>query len=177
MAFSNLVALGIMLTAAATLHPANITNIETSAQAAEALRPIAGEYATIIFALGIVGTGLLAVPVLAGSAAYALGEAAGRPVGLARSPLKAKTFYGTIVAATLIGALMNLTPIDPIEALYWAAVINGIVSVPVMAMMMLMAARSDVMGGFTISGPLKWLGWLATIAMAAAVAAMGFLSL
>lgn len=176
MAFSNMVALAIMLTAAATLHAASITDIETSAQAAEALRPIAGDYATVIFALGIVGTGLLAVPVLAGSAAYALGEAVGKPVGLAHQPRKAKTFYGTIVAATLVGAGINLTPIDPIEALYWAAVINGVVSVPVMAMMMLMAGRGDVMGRFTIRGPLKWLGWLATMLMGAAVAAMAFLS-
>ena len=177
MAFSNLVALAIMLTAAATLHPANITNIETSAQAAEALRPIAGEYASIIFALGIVGTGLLAVPVLAASAAYALGEAVDRPVGLAKKPRKAKTFYGAIVAATLVGAGINLTAIDPIEALYWSAVINGIVSVPVMAMMMLMASRRDIMGRFAIAGSLKWLGWLATLLMAAAVSAMGLLSL
>lgn len=177
MGFSNLVALAIMLTAAATLHAANITDIETSAQAAEALRPIAGEYASTIFALGIVGTGLLAVPVLAGSAAYALGEAVGRPVGLSRKPMRAKTFYGAIVAATLIGAGINLTAIDPIEALYWAAVINGIVSVPVMAMMMLMARRREIMGHFTISGPLMWLGWLATLLMAAAVGAMALLSI
>jgi len=91
--------------------------------------------------------------------------------------MKAKTFYATIVAATLIGATMNLTPIDPIEALYWSAVINGIVSVPVMAMMMVMAGRRDIMGRFTIAGPIKWLGWLATLLMAAAVAAMGLLSL
>ncbi len=177
MGFSNLVALAIMLTAAATLHAANITNIETSAQAAEALRPIAGEYASTIFALGIVGTGLLAVPVLAGSAAYALGEAVGKPVGLAKKPRNAKTFYATIVAATLVGAGINLTPIDPIEALYWAAVINGIVAVPVMAMMMLMARRRDIMGRFTVRGPLHWLGWLATLLMAAAVAGMALLSI
>ena len=177
MGFSNLVALAIMLTAAATLHAAGTINIETSAQAAEALRPIAGAHASTIFALGIVGTGLLAVPVLAGSAAYALGEAAGRPVGLAKKPRKAKTFYATIVAATLLGAGMNLTPIDPIEALYWAAVVNGVVAVPVMTMMMLMANRRDIMGRFTLSAPLKWLGWLATLLMGAAVAAMALLSI
>ena len=177
MAFSNLVALAIMLTAAATLHVANVTNIESSAQAAEALRPIAGDHAATIFALGIIGTGLLAVPVLAGSAAYAVGEAVGRPVGLSRRPLRAKTFYSTIVAATLIGAAINLSPINPIQALYWAAVINGVVAVPVMAMMMLMASRRDIMGRFTIDGALKWLGWLATLLMAAAVGAMGLLSL
>lgn len=177
MGFSNLVALSILLTAASTLHVAGITTIGTSAQAAEALRPIAGDYAAVIFAAGIIGTGLLAVPVLAGSAAYAMGEGVGKPVGLARKPLKAKTFYGTIVAATLMGAAINLTPIDPIQALYWAAVINGIVSVPVMAMMMLMSARRDVMGRFTVAGPLKWLGWLATLLMGTAVAAMAVLSL
>jgi len=177
MGFSNLVALAIMLTAAATLHAANITNIETSAQAAEALRPVAGNYAATIFALGIVGTGLLAVPVLAGSAAYALGETVGRPVGLDRKPRKAKTFYGAIVAATLIGAGINLTPINPIEALYWSAVINGVVAVPVMVMMMLMSRRRDVMGSLIIKGPLHWLGWLATALMAAAVAAMAILSI
>jgi len=177
MAFENLVALSIMLTTAATLNVANITDIESSAQAAEALRPIAGDWATSIFALGIVGTGLLAVPVLAGSAAYALGEVLHRPVGLARKPRKAKTFYGAIVAATLIGAVMNLTPINPIKALYWAAVVNGIASVPVMAMMMLMSARRDIMGRFTVSGPLRWLGWLTTLLMAGAVAAMGILSI
>ena len=177
MAFANMVGLSIMLTTAATLNVANITNIESSAQAAEALRPIAGDWATSIFALGIVGTGLLAVPVLAGSAAYALGEVLHRPVGLARKPRKAKTFYGAIVAATLIGAVMNLTPINPIKALYWAAVVNGIASVPVMAMMMLMSARHDIMGRFTVSGPLRWLGWLTTLLMAGAVAAMGILSL
>jgi NRAMP (natural resistance-associated macrophage protein)-like metal ion transporter len=177
MAYANLIALAIMMTTAATLHRAGITDIETSAQAAAALRPIAGTYATIIFALGIVGTGLLAVPVLAGSVAYALGEALHRPVGLARKPLKAKTFYGAIVAATLIGAVMNITPINPIKALYWAAVVNGIASVPVMAMMMLMSARRDVMGKFRVRGPLQWLGWLTTLVMAATVVAMILLSI
>ena len=177
MGFSNLVALAIMMTAAATLHAANITDIETSAQAAEALRPIAGDYAGTIFALGIVGTGLLAVPVLAGSAAYAFGEAVGKPVGLARKPRKAKTFYGMIVAATLLGAAMNFSPINPIKALYWAAVINGIVAVPVMVMMMLMTQKRELMGVFRVTGTLKWLGWLATLLMGAAVAAMAILSL
>lgn len=177
MAFANLVALAIMMTTAATLHVANITDIETSAQAAEALRPFAGDWATSIFAIGIVGTGLLAVPVLAGSAAYALGEVLHRPVGLAKKPLRAKTFYGAIVVATLIGALMNVTPINPIKALYWTAVINGIVSVPVMTMMMLMSARRDIMGRFTVSGPLRWLGWLTTLLMGLAVVAMFGLSI
>lgn len=172
MAASNLVALAIILTAAATLNANGITDINTSAEAAAALEPVAGAYASTVFALGIVGTGLLAVPVLAGSAAYALGEALRWPVGLDRKPRRAKAFYGTIVAATAVGALMNFTPIDPIKALYWAAVINGVVAVPVMAVMMLMAQRKSIMGVFTIVGPLRLFGWIATVAMAAAVAAM-----
>ena len=146
MGASNLVALAIILTTAATLHASGITDINTSADAAEALRPVAGSYASLIFALGIVGTGLLAVPVLAGSAAYGIGEALGRPVGLDRKPLKAKAFYATIIAATAIGALMNFTPINPIKALFWAAVINGVVAVPVMAVMMLLSTRTAIMG-------------------------------
>jgi NRAMP (natural resistance-associated macrophage protein)-like metal ion transporter len=172
MAASNLVALAIILTCGATLNANGIMDIETSAQAAEALRPVAGPYASTVFALGIVGTGLLAVPVLAGSAAYALGEALRWPVGLGRKPLRAKAFYATIVAATVIGALMNFTPIDPIEALYWAAVINGVVAVPVMAVMMLMSTRSSIMGVFTITRGMAAVGWLATAVMGLAVAAM-----
>jgi len=177
MAASNLVALAIILTTAATLNANGIIDIRTSADAAEALEPFAGDYASIVFALGIVGTGLLAVPVLAGSAAYALGEARRWPVGLDRKPKRAKAFYGTIVAATAIGALMNFTPIDPIRALIVAAVINGVVSVPVMAVMMLVSARKSVMGVFTVHGSLLWFGWLATAVMAAAVAAMLYMSM
>jgi NRAMP (natural resistance-associated macrophage protein)-like metal ion transporter len=177
MAASNLVALAIIMTTAATLNANGVMDIRTSADAAEALRPFAGDYASIIFALGIVGTGLLAVPVLAGSAAYALGEARRWPIGLDRKPKRAKAFYGTIVAATAIGALMNFTPIDPIRALIFAAMINGIVAVPVMAVMMLVATRKSVMKVFTINGPLLWLGWLATAVMAAAVIAMLVLSI
>ena len=177
MAASNLVALAIILTTAATLNANGVTEIRTSADAAEALRPFAGDYASVVFALGIVGTGLLAVPVLAGSAAYAVGEARRWPVGLDRKPKRAKAFYATIVAATAIGALMNFTPIDPIRALVWAAVINGIVSVPVMAVMMLVSTRKEAMGVFTLNRPLIWMGWLATAVMAAAVVAMGITSL
>jgi Mn2+/Fe2+ NRAMP family transporter len=177
MAASNLVALAIIFTTAATLNVNGVTDIRTSAEAAEALRPVAGEYASVIFALGIVGTGLLAVPVLAGSAAYALGEARRWPVGLDCKPKRAKAFYGTIVAATAIGALMNFTPIDPIRALIVAAVINGVVSVPVMAVMMLVSTRKSVMGEFTLSRPLLWIGWLATGVMAVAAIALGLTSL
>jgi NRAMP (natural resistance-associated macrophage protein)-like metal ion transporter len=176
MAASNLVALAIIMTTAATLNDNGVFNIRTSADAAAALKPFAGDYAAIVFALGIVGTGLLAVPVLAGSAAYAVGEARRWPVGLDRKPRRAKAFYTTIVAATAIGALMNFTPIDPIRALIIAAMINGVVAVPVMVVMMLVSTRSKVMGVFTVNGPLLWLGWLATAVMAAAVAAMLVLS-
>ncbi len=177
MAASNLVALAIILTTAATLNANGIIDIRTSADAAEALQPFAGEYASIVFALGIVGTGLLAVPVLAGSAAYALGEARRWPVGLDCKPKRAKAFYATSVAATAIGALMNFTPIDPIRARIVSAIINGVVSVPVMAVMMLVSSRKSVMGVFTVNGPLLWLGWLATAVMAAAVAAMLYMSM
>ena len=177
MGVSNLIALAIILTAAATLNVSGVTEIETSAQAAEALRPIAGNYATTIFALGVVGTGLLAIPVLAGSAAYAIGEARKWPIGLARQPREAKAFYATIVMATLVGVLINFTPINPIKALYWCAVINGIVAVPIMALMMVMAANAKIMGQFKIGGWLTGLGWIATATMAAAALAMGVTSL
>jgi Mn2+/Fe2+ NRAMP family transporter len=177
MAASNLVALAIMFTAAATLHVGGTTDIRTSADAAEALRPLAGAYASTIFALGIVGTGLLAVPVLAGSAAYALGEAMRWPTGLECKPRRAKAFYGTILAATGIGAAMNFMPIDPMRALVVSATINGVVAVPVMAVMMLISGNSSVMGVFTVNGLLRLLGWLTTAAMAAAVIAMAVTAL
>ena len=172
MAASNFVALAIILTAAATLHANGITDISTSADAAAALEPVAGAYASTIFALGIVGTGLLAVPVLAGSAAYGLGEAMRWPVGLDCKPKRAKAFYGTIVAATAVGALMNFTPIDPMKALYWSAVINGVVAVPVMAVMMVMSQRKTIMGVFTIPTSLRIFGWIATVVMGLAAVAM-----
>ena len=173
MAASNLVALAIIFTCAATLNANGITDIQTSADAAEALRPIAGPYSATIFALGIVGTGLLAVPVLAGSAAYAMGETFGWPVGLDRKPGQATAFYGTILAATGIGAIINFSPmIDPIEALLWAAVINGVVAVPVMIVMMLMASKRSIMDVFTITRGMARLGWAATILMGVAVVAM-----
>jgi len=172
MAFSNLISLAIMFTTAATLHAAGKTDIQTSSQAAEALKPIAGEFAFAIFAVGIIGTGLLAIPVLAGSAAYALGEARRWPTGLARKPLKAKAFYGTIVIATLVGTGINLSPLDPIKALFWSAVVNGVVATPVMVVMMLMTANKRVMGQFEIRGYLKTMGWIAAGVMAAASAVM-----
>lgn len=158
MGFSSLVALAIMVTTAATLHVAGTVDIQTSSQAAEALKPVAGRFAFTIFALGIIGTGLLAIPVLAGSAAYAPGEARRWPIGLARQPIEAKAFYATIALATLVGTAVDFSPIDPIKALYWSAVINGIVSCPVMVTMMLMTRRTDIMGTNTVGGPLQWIG-------------------
>ena len=172
MAFSNIIALAIIFTTAATLNKAGVTNIETSAQAAEALRPIAGDFAFILFAMGIIGTGVLAVPVLAGSAAYAIGEACKWPVGLSRAPKEAVAFYSTLTAAAVLGVAITLSPIDPIKALYWSAVINGIVAVPVMTVMMLMTAQARVMGKFIVTGWLRWLGWASTIAMGACVVGM-----
>ena len=172
MAFSNLVALAIMVTTAATLHVAGVTSIDTATQAAAALKPVAGRFAFTVFTLGILGTGLLAVPVLAGSAAYALAEARRWPQGLARKPQAAVAFYATIAIATMVGALINFSPIDPIKALYWSAVINGVVAVPVMTMMMVMTANRKIMGEFTVGGALRAVGWIATAVMAAAVAGM-----
>jgi len=173
MAFSNLIALSIIVTAAATLHVSGKTDIQTSAQAAEALRPIAGEFAEIIFALGIVGTGLLAIPVLGGATAYAVGEGLRWPVGLARKPKEAVAFYAVLALSGAIGIALNFTPINPISALYWSAVVNGVLAVPVMVLLMTMSRRKDVMGHYIIRGWLHWLGWLSTAAMLLAVLAMG----
>jgi NRAMP (natural resistance-associated macrophage protein)-like metal ion transporter len=173
MAFSNLIALSIIITAAATLHATGKTDIQTSAQAAEALKPIAGAFAEWIFALGIVGTGLLAIPVLAGATAYAVGEGRRWPVGLARKPKEAVAFYAVLALSAGIGIALNFTSINPISALFWSAVINGVLAVPVMVLLMIMARRKDVMGRFVIGGPLYWLGWLSTAAMALSVVAMG----
>jgi NRAMP (natural resistance-associated macrophage protein)-like metal ion transporter len=172
MGFSNLISWFIIVTTAATLNASGITDIQTSAQAAEALRPIAGAFTFVIFAAGIIGIGLLAVPVLAGSAAYALGEALGWPTGLARLPRDAKAFYGTIVVGTLIGVFVNFIDLDPIKALFWCAVINGVVAVPLMIMIMIMAMQKKVMGAFTLPRPLWAMGWLCTAAMAIAVIIM-----
>lgn len=165
MGLSNLVALFIILTAAATLHAHGVTDIQTSSQAAEALRPIAGPLAFFVFALGIIGTGLLALPVLAGSSAYAVGELFGWHVGLSRKPRRAKAFYGAIAVATALGILVNESPIDPIKALFWSAVINGVVAVPVMALMMHLSSHKAAMGDFKLHVGLKIVGWTATAVM------------
>ncbi len=172
MAFSNAIAFAIMLTTAVTLHDAGITNIDTSAQAAQALRPLAGDLAFMLFAAGIIGTGLLAVPVLAGSGAYAVAEAMEWPIGHGLQPMEAKGFYGIIILATLLGAGIDFTSVDPIKALIWSAVLNGIVAVPIMVVMMRMAVRPEIMGAFVIKRRLKRLGWFATALMGITVVAM-----
>lgn len=172
MIFSNGVALCIMLTTAATLHAADITHIESAAQAAEALRPLAGEAAFALFAAGIIGTGLLAVPILAGSAAYAVAETFRWPTGLGLSLAEARGFYSILMVATALGALIDLSGIDSLKALVWAAIVNGVVSVPIMAIMMVLVADRRTMDTFVASRRLKRLGWLATAVMALAVAAM-----
>ena len=172
MGLSNVIAVAIIWTTAATLNKAGNTSIETSVQAAEALRPIAGDFAFALFTLGILGVGLLAIPILAGSAAYGIGEACKWPVGISRQPKEAAAFYSTLAVATLLGVAITFSPINPIKALYWTAVINGVVAVPVMTLMMLMTANRRVMGTFTIDGGLRWLGWASTVAMAFCVVGM-----
>lgn len=172
MGFSNLVAFFIMLTTAVTLNLHGVTNIQTSAQAASALRPIAGEFAFLMFSAGIIGTGLLAIPVLAGSAAYAVAGTFHWTNSLESKPAAAKKFYSIIAASTLLGVAFCFTPIDPIKALYWSAVVNGVISVPIMSVMMLMAANKKIMGPFVISFRLKVAGWICTGVMALAVIAM-----
>lgn len=172
MAFSNLVALAIILATAATLNRQGITQIDTAAQAAEALRPIAGSFAFGLFALGIVGTGFLAVPVLAGSAAFAVAELFGWREGLQYRPEQAAGFYSIIVVATVMGVLIDWSPISPIRALFWSAVLNGVVAVPLMVAMMVVAHRQTVMGKFTERPLVLVFGWAATAVMAGAAVAM-----
>ena len=174
MAISNLVAFFIILSTAATLHAAGLRDIQTSAQAAEALRPLAGDLTFLFFSLGIIGTGLLAVPVLAGSAAYAVAEAAGwrGTLALRLDHGEGRGFYGVIAAATVGGVILCFTPVDPVKELFWSAVLNGVIAVPIMAVMMLLATRRQTMGEHVIGWRLRWLGWLATLVMAATVIAM-----
>jgi NRAMP (natural resistance-associated macrophage protein)-like metal ion transporter len=172
MMYSNLIAFCIMLTTAATLHAAGITQIGSAAQAAEALRPLAGDFAFALFAAGIIGTGLLAVPVLAGSAAYAVAESFRWPIGLGLPVTEARNFYAILTTATVLGVAIDLSGVDSIKALIWSAIVNGVVAVPIMVVLMLMAANPAVMGPFVVSRRLKLLGWLATGVMAIAVAVM-----
>src|SRR5579883_64823 len=165
MAWSNIVAYFIILATATTLHAHNITQIQTASQAAEALRPLAGDLCFLLFSIGILGTGMLGLPVLAGSAAFAVGEGFKFPASLEKKPANAKRFYGVIVFATLLGLVITYSGISAIQALYWSAVINGLISAPIMVVVMILASRPKVMGQFTISLIWKILGWLGTILM------------
>jgi Mn2+/Fe2+ NRAMP family transporter len=172
MAFSNLIAYFIILTTAVTLHAAGKTDIQTSAQAAEALRPVAGEFAFMLFSLGIIGTGLLAVPVLAGSAAYAISESRGWKIGLEHKPREAIGFYTVIGLATVLGIAVDVSPLDPIKALFWSAVLNGLISVPILAAMMVVVSRRHEMGPFVATLGQRIFGWLTTAVMTAVTVAM-----
>jgi NRAMP (natural resistance-associated macrophage protein)-like metal ion transporter len=174
---SNLIAVAIMISTAATLHQAGKTNIQTAADAARALEPLAGHFAFLLFAIGIIGTGLLAIPVLAGSAAYAVGEARGWKTGLDNMPWQAEGFYAVIGAAIFLGLGIDYSGLDPIKALYWSAVINGVIAVPMMAAMMYVAGHRGKMGRFRVGPALGILGWLSTAVMAAAAVAMVYVGL
>ena len=175
MGFSNLIAFFIVLTTAVTLHTHGLRDIQTSEQAASALRPIAGDLAFLLFSLGVVGTGLLAVPVLAGSAAYAVSDLLGWPRGLELKPREAMGFYGVIAAAVALGLAVTALGLDPMRALFWSAVVNGVISVPIMVGMMAVATRKRIMGPFTTGRVTTLLGCIATGVMALAVGGM-FLS-
>ncbi len=172
MLFSNLIAFCVMLAAAITFNANGITEIQTTRDAALALRPIAGEFAFLLFALGVIGTGMLAVPVLAGSAAYAVADVFEWRAGLDHRAGEARGFYTVLVAATLIGTAIDFTPLDPIKALVWSAVVNGVVAVPIMVAMMWLGSRHEILGTHTLTLRHRVLGWIATATMAAAVVAM-----
>jgi NRAMP (natural resistance-associated macrophage protein)-like metal ion transporter len=172
MAFSNLIAFFIILDTAAVLHVHGITDIQTSAQAAEALRPLAGELTFLLFSLGILGTGLLAVPVLAASGAYAMAEALKWPIGLERKLRRAKGFYGILCGATLLGVALNFGSVNPIKALFWSAVLNGVAAVPIMITMMMMTSNPKVIGTLRLPKPQKIIGWTATSIMLLVAAGM-----
>jgi Mn2+/Fe2+ NRAMP family transporter len=169
---SNLIAFSIILTTATVLNAGGVTNINSATQAAEALRPLAGDFTFLLFALGIIGTGLLAIPVLAGAAAYGVSEAFGWPATLEAKAPDAVGFYTIIAAATVIGFGLGFTGFDAIHMLVWSAVLNGIVAVPIMAMMMVIVANAKLMGRFRARSSLIALGWIGTGLMALAVIAL-----
>ncbi|HWA68653.1 MAG TPA: divalent metal cation transporter [Rhizomicrobium sp.] len=177
MLMSNLIALAIMIATAATLHAHGVTNINTAAEAASALKPIAGRFAFALFSIGIIGTGLLAVPVLAGSAGYAIAESQGWKTGLDNMPWQARGFYAVIGAAVVLGLGIDYSGLDPIRALYWSAVLNGVIAVPMMAALMVVAGSRKKMGKFRVGPVLGTLGWISTAVMAAAAVTMIYVSL
>ena len=167
MALSNGIAFFIMLDAAAVLHAQGVTDIQTANQAAAALRPLAGDFASLLFSIGIIGTGLLAVPILAGSCAYALAETLNWPIGLDRTFDRARGFYGVLAVSTLVGVALNFTSIDPIKALFWSAVINGVCAAPIMIVMMIMTSNPKITGALRLTMPQRVLGWSSTVVMLA----------
>jgi Mn2+/Fe2+ NRAMP family transporter len=172
MVFSNGIAFFVMLMGAVVLHAGGVTDVQSAAQAAQALKPLAGDFAFALFSFGIIATGLLAVPVLASSAAYAVAEAFGWVEGLEHHWRQAKGFYAIIAVATVVGTGLDFTPIDPMKALYWSAVINGVVAVPIMAAMMLLAGKPEVMGVLPVRRKTRALGWGSVVLMTVAVAMM-----
>jgi Mn2+/Fe2+ NRAMP family transporter len=172
MFYSDLTAFFIMLATGVTLHVAGITDINTAAQAAKALQPLAGQFAYLLFALGILGVGLIGVPVLAGSAAYGLSEAMGWKEGLELKASDARGFYGVIAVSVLAALVIQYSPIDPMKALFWSAVINGVVAVPLMAVIVLLASKRSLMGEFVASRSLIVLGWIGVAVMGVAALAM-----
>jgi Mn2+/Fe2+ NRAMP family transporter len=172
MLYSDLTAYFIILATALTLNVAGVKDINTAAQAASALRPLAGEFAYVLFALGILGVGMIGVPVLAGSAAYALAEAMGWKSGLEHKPGEAPGFYAVIAVSVLAGLGIQYTPISPMKALFWSAVINGVIAIPLMVVVILLASKKSVMGAFTASRPIAVVGWVATVVMGAAAVGM-----
>ena len=172
MAYSNISAYFIILATAVTLHLSGITNITTAAEAASALKPLAGNFAFLLFTIGLLAVGLIGVPVLAGSAAYAAAETMGWKEGLERKTLDARGFYGVIAVSVLLGLGLQYSPITPMKALFWSAVINGVVAVPLMVVIILLASKSSVMGAYTASRPIRALGWVATAIMGVAVVCM-----
>jgi len=178
MGLSNLIAFFIILCTAVTLHKSGVQAITTSAEAAEALRPLAGDFTFVLFSMGIIGTGLLAVPILAGSAAYAAAEAMGFEGSLSArlEQGEGRGFYSIIALATLGGVALSLTPSDAVTELFWSAVLNGVIAVPIMVVMMLLAGRRDIMGTHIVNGRLRWLGWLSTVVMGTTVLGMLFMA-
>ena len=174
MVFSNGIAFFVMLMAAVVLHTAGVTDVQSTTQAAEALRPLAGDFAFTLFSLGIIATGLLAVPVLASSAAYAVAEAFGWPEGLERHWREAKGFYAIIGIATIVGTALDFTPIDPMKALYWSAVVNGVVAVPIMVAMMILSGNATVMGSLPVKRKTRFFAWGAVLVMLMAVVLMAW---
>jgi NRAMP (natural resistance-associated macrophage protein)-like metal ion transporter len=172
MFYSNITAYFIILATAVTLNVSGITDINTAAEAASALEPLAGKFAFYLFAIGILGVGLIGVPVLAGSGAYALSEAMGWNSGLECKATEARGFYGIIALSVMAGLFIQYTPISPMKALFWSAVINGVIAVPLMAVILLLATKKSIMGDYTASRPIIWLGWIATVVMGVAALCM-----